>query len=91
MDPEVAQVRFLIGEAHFALGDFKTAAAAYSDVRNQYPRSAWAPDAFYKLGRCFEALGLHDSAKVTYRRVTKRHRGHRVAAEAAERLRALGR
>ena len=80
----------MIGETYFAEGNFQQAAALYNGVRKDHPRSRWLPESLFKLGMCFEKLGLKDDAKLFYQEVRKKHRRHAVAKKAKARLQALG-
>lgn len=85
-----AHAEFLLGETYFAEGNFQQAAALYNGVRKNYKRSRWLPPSLFKLGMCFEKLGMKEDAKLFYTTVRKKHRRHEVAKKAAERLKALG-
>lgn len=84
-----AHAQFLLGETYFAEGNFQQAAAEYNAVRKNFARSKWMPDALYKLGLCFEKLGMKGDAKLFYETVQKKYRKHAVAKDAAQRLKAL--
>ena len=52
----------MIGECQFMEGNFQQAVAAYNSVIVNHPRSASAPDAYYKRGLALERLGQIDRA-----------------------------
>ncbi len=84
-----AHAQFLLGETYFAEGNFQQAAAEYNAVRKSHARSKWMPNSLFKLGLCFEKLGMKGDAKLFYETVRKKYRRHKVAKDAAKRLKAL--
>lgn len=84
-----AHAQFLLGETYFAEGNFQQAAAEYNAVRKKFARSKWMPNSLFKLGLCFEKLGMKGDAKLFYQTVRKKYRKHKVSKDAAKRLKAL--
>ena len=65
------------------------AAAEFNKVRKTYPNSTLTPEAFFKLGVCFENLKLPNDAKLFYNTVVKKYPKSKSADKAKKRLAAL--
>jgi TolA-binding protein len=83
------RAQFLIAESYFAGGDYQQAAAEYNKVRKSYPKAAEVPQAYLKLGQCFERLGLPADAKLFYQTLAKQFPRSSAASEARKRLKKL--
>lgn len=66
-----AKSQYLIGESYFVGGDFQQAAAEFNRVRKAYPGSSLVPDAYLRLGQCFQRLDLPNDAGLFYKTVIK--------------------
>lgn len=69
---------------------FEAAATRYEEVARKYPRAPQAPEALYRAGRSWEALGQKIKARAAYERVLEIDRHATFTALAQERLAALG-
>ncbi len=54
------------GEDAFGKKDWKSAILQYQKYRDQYPKGKKFADATYKIGVCFQELGMKDEAKTFY-------------------------
>ncbi len=63
---------FLRGEAYFNLKEHKKAIIEYSKFPEKFPHSVRMPDALYKIGLCFDALGMKDDAKGFYQELIEK-------------------
>lgn len=63
---------FMRGEAHFELKQYKKAIVDYSKFPEKYHRSARMPQALYKIGVSFEALGMKEDAKGFYQELVEK-------------------
>lgn len=77
------------GEALFKGGKFKEAILAYQKYRDANPKGKFYADATFKMGVCFQEVGLKDEAKVFYEEVTSKFPGSKDAKKAAQRLKQL--
>jgi tol-pal system protein YbgF len=59
-------VTFYRGEAYFNLKQYKQAIVDYSKFPEKYTKSPHMPEALYKIGESFDALGMKDDAKGFY-------------------------
>jgi tol-pal system protein YbgF len=65
--PKAAEeATFLRAESFFKLQKYKQAIADYSEFPEKYTKSKHMPEALYKIGVSFEALGSKDDAKGFY-------------------------
>jgi len=55
-------------------------------VRKNFPKSPKVPESLYKIGLCFEKLGLAKDAKLFYEAVVQKYRRSDAAKNAKERL-----
>lgn len=67
-----SQNPYELAEEHFGKKEWKQAILAYQKYRDQNPKGAKFPDATYKIGVCFQELGLKDEARTFYEEVTKK-------------------
>jgi len=83
------EAQFYIGETHFAQNKWLDAIGAYTLVLQNHRTSGTVPDAYFKRGRAYEALGQADSARASYEAVVKAYPdsdGARLAQQALDRL-----
>lgn len=74
------------GEAHFKAKKWKDAIVSFSNYRDQYPKGKLYADATYKIGVCFQELGMRDQAKPFLEEVTGKFPGTKEAKKASYRL-----
>lgn len=75
-----------IGECHFALAQFDSAAVAYARVGTEYPQADKVPAALFKLSVAQEKLGDEDAARQTLEDLVQRFPNSGEAQLARERL-----
>jgi TolA-binding protein len=80
---------FWIAESYLSEANWQQAAAEFNKVRKAYPSSSLVPEAFFKLGVCFENLKLPNDAKLFYTTVVKKHPKSKAADKAKKRLKDL--
>ena len=88
MNADDAQVN--IGNALYAAGKFKEAAAEYQRVITDYPKTDSVPTAYYKLGLTFNQLKQPDQARKAFEAVTQGYQGTPEATLAKQALDRLG-
>jgi tol-pal system protein YbgF len=66
------EATFLKGESFYKLKQYKTAIVEYSKFPEKYTRSSRLPEALYKIGLSFEALGMKEDAKGFYQELVER-------------------
>ena len=76
------------GEAHFKAKKWKDAIVSFSNYRDQYPKGKLYADATYKIGVCFQELGMRDQAKPFLEEVIAKYPGTKEAQKASYRLKA---
>lgn len=64
---------FLRGESLFKLKLYKKAILEYSKFPEKYSHSSHMPEALYKIGLCFDALGMKDEAKGFYQELKEKY------------------
>lgn len=69
---------------------YEDAAARYEELARKYPRSPQAPEALYRAGRSWEAVGQNIKARAAYERLLEIDRTSTFVPLAEERLAALG-
>ncbi|MGK5087721.1 tetratricopeptide repeat protein, partial [Bdellovibrionota bacterium FG-2] len=60
---KIQEATFQRAEAYYQLKQYKKAIVDYSKFPEKFPRSHHNPEALYKIGLSFEALGMKDDAK----------------------------
>lgn len=82
-----AQAQFYSGQVLQARGDFKGATLAYLRVQALYPDAReWVAASMFENGKCCEALGNTDEARLCYRTVAEKYKGTKWSVLAADRL-----
>lgn len=66
------EAAFLKGESYFHLKQFKKAIVEYSKFPEKYTKSNFYPEALYKIGLSFDAMGLKDDAKGFYQELVEK-------------------
>lgn len=67
------EATFLRGEAYYALKDYKKAIVDFSKFPEKFPHSSRMPQALFKIGKSFDALGMKDDAKGFYQELTEKY------------------
>lgn len=83
------QVRYFLGSAQFALGDYKTALITQRDLARDFPDSPRAPDALLSMASSQLELKSIPGAKKTLGELISKYPGSAAAASAKTRLDAL--
>lgn len=66
------EATYLKGECYYKLKQYKKAIVEYSKFPEKYTRSSKMPEALYKIGLSFEALGMKEDAKGFYQELVER-------------------
>lgn len=69
---KVEEALLLRGESHFHLKQFKKAIVDFSKFPEKYTKSSKMPEALYRIGQSFEALGMKDDAKGFYQELVEK-------------------
>jgi TolA-binding protein len=77
------------GEDHFGAKKWKEAIVSFQKYRDQNPKGKNYADATYKIGVCFQELGMKDEAKSFMEEVTAKFPNSKEAKKAAFRLKNL--
>lgn len=77
------------GETFLAQKKWKDAIMSYQKYRDQFPKGRMYADATYKIGVCFQELGMVNEAKAFYDEVTVKFPGSKEAKKAMQRLKTL--
>jgi len=88
--PLAPNAQYWIGESYFALGDYSQAILNFNDVRQKHPRSERAPAAILKIGLAFLQMGNKNEARLAFQKVVRDYPSSPEAAQAKEKLQALG-
>jgi TolA-binding protein len=80
---------FEIAEEQFEKKEWKKAIVGYQKFRDLNPKSKRFPEATYKIGVCFQELGLKDEAKTFYDEVLGKFPNSAEAKKAKTRLKSL--
>ena len=73
----------------FKQKDWQKAVIEYSKYRDKNPQGKYYADATYKIGVCFQELGMKDDAKTFYQEVATRFPNSEDARRAKSRLKSL--
>jgi TolA-binding protein len=82
---------FEIGEDQYAKREWKRAILSYQKFRDSNPKSKKYPEATYKIGACFQELGMKDEAKTFFDDVIAKFPNSVEAKKAKIRLKTLKR
>lgn len=80
---------FESGQELFAQKDWKKAILSYQKYRDQQPHGKYYPEATYKIGVCFQELGMKDEAKTFYDEVISKFPKTEQARKSRTRLKSL--
>jgi tol-pal system protein YbgF len=83
---QVSSAQYWIGNAYYALRDYKMAIAAQQKVLATWPDSAKAPDAMLNIASCQAEMGATRTARETLHTLLKKYPGTPAAEQATQRL-----
>lgn len=63
---------YLRAESNYGLKQYKKAILDYSVIREKYTQSVYLKDSLYKIGLCFDAIGLKEDAKIFYQELAEK-------------------
>lgn len=86
---EKKQSAFVVGEELFQKKEWKKAILSFQTFVEESPKNKLAPEAKYKIGVCFQELGLKDEASAFYEEVLAQHPKTESGKKAKIRLAAL--
>ena len=78
-----------VGEEHFTAKKWKEAIVSFQKYRDANPRGKQYADATYKIGVCFQEIGMKDEAKSFMEEVTAKFPNSKEAKKAVIRLKSL--
>jgi tol-pal system protein YbgF len=87
--PKVAkadEATFLRGESYFKIKQYKKAIVEFSKFPEKYTRSNRAPEALFKIGLSFEALGMNEDAKGFYQELVEKYPKSQEAKKARNKV-----
>jgi tol-pal system protein YbgF len=82
----VEEATFLRGEAYLNLKQHKKAIVEYSKISEKFPHSSKMPEVLYKIGLCFDALGMKEDSKGFYQEVVDKYPKSNEAKKAKKKL-----
>lgn len=85
-----AMAQWMIGESYLHQKNYEIALREFSRLEILYAYPVWQAGALLQAGKCHELLGDAKSAVDQYQRILKSYGNTSFAAEAAERLKKLG-
>ncbi len=88
--PLAPNAQYWIGESYYMLGDYYQAILNFNQVRQQHPKSERAPAAVLKIGLAFQQMGNKSEARLAFQKVLNDYPSSPEAAQAREKLQALG-
>lgn len=77
------------GEALFGNKKYREAILAYEKYRGANPKGKFYADSTYKMGVCFQEVGLKDEAKIFFDEVVSKFPGSKEAKKAAVRAKQI--
>ena len=83
------KTKFDIGEDYFLKKEWKKAILNYQKYRDDSPKAKMVNEATYKIGVCFQELGMKDEAKSFYEELVAKAPGSPEARRAKIRLKKL--
>lgn len=78
-----------LGEEQFVQKKWKEAIVGFQKYRDQNPKGKYYSDATYKIGVCFQEIGMKDEARSFLEEVTAKFPNSKEAKKAAFRLKTL--
>ncbi len=88
-NPAKKQTPFEIAEEHFQKKEWKKAILSYQAYVEEFPKGKSVPEAKYKIGVCFQELGLKDEASAFYEEVLAQYPKSESGKKSKIRLAAL--
>jgi tol-pal system protein YbgF len=88
--PLAPNAQYWIGESYYMLADYYQAILNFNQVRQQHPKSERAPAAVLKIGLAFLQMGNKSEARLAFQKVLNDYPSSPEAAQAREKLQALG-
>ncbi len=82
----VPSAQYWIGNAHYAMRDYKSAIAAQQRVVKLWPENSKAPDALLNIASSQSELGQSSAARETLRALVKKYPSSSAAEQAKQRL-----
>jgi len=82
----VPSAQYWIGNAHYAMRDYKSAIAAQQRVVKLWPENSKAPDALLNIASSQSELGQSNAARETLRALVKKYPSSSAAEQAKQRL-----
>jgi tol-pal system protein YbgF len=82
----VPSAQYWIGNAHYAMRDYKSAIAAQQKVVKLWPENPKAPDALLNIASSQSELGQSNTARETLRGLVKKYPSSSAAEQAKQRL-----
>ncbi|MBT4761893.1 MAG: tetratricopeptide repeat protein [Bdellovibrionaceae bacterium] len=76
-------------ESYFSKKDWKKAIVGYQKYRELNPKGRRYPEVTYKIGVCFQELGMADNAKIFYQEVVEKFSKSKEAKKSKYRLKKL--
>jgi len=86
---QLAGLQYWLGQAHMQLAQCYQAILAFTEVRQRFARTEYAPAAAYASGVAFLQLGNTSEARRAFEKVIAEHGGSPEAARAQSRLQSL--
>ena len=77
---------FWLGEVYLKMNDYPQAQARYQELINQYPESAYLPQAYYSLGWSFFDQKKYTQARDIFERLVKEFPKHELSEDASLKL-----
>ncbi len=84
--PNAFQAQFYIGESYYNQGKYPQAVQAYREVIDNYKKSLWEPDAYYKRGMAYLQISNKDQARADFQYVIKNFPDNNLAPLAKAQL-----
>ena len=78
-----------VGDEQFAAKKWKEAIVSYQKYRDTSPKGRKFAEVTYKIGVCFQELGMKDEAKAFYEEVSAKFPGSKEAKKANQRAKTL--
>lgn len=83
---EAAEARFAAGETEYGARNYKKAIVEYSKVQEVFPKSPRVPASLFKIGLCFEKLGMTKEAQGFFSELTEKYPNSAEAKRARGKL-----
>lgn len=87
--PKMEDIQFGLGEAYYGKRDFKLALAEYSRFYQDFATSERAPEALFRLAKCYEELGNYQTAVLSLKVIVKKFKKSSFAKDAKKLIKQL--